>query len=61
MTGDLPPHDVWAQSHASNLLAINTTVQLIAKHFPDVPVLHALGNHASAPVNRCVTASVKMR
>ncbi|XP_063595429.1 sphingomyelin phosphodiesterase-like [Penaeus indicus] len=54
VTGDLPPHDVWAQSHATNLLAINTTVQLIARHFPDVPVLYALGNHASAPVNSFV-------
>nr|XP_027237777.1 sphingomyelin phosphodiesterase-like [Penaeus vannamei] len=54
VTGDLPPHDVWAQSHASNLLAINTTVQLIAKHFPDVPILHTVGNHESAPVNSYV-------
>ncbi|XP_063883704.1 sphingomyelin phosphodiesterase-like isoform X2 [Scylla paramamosain] len=54
ITGDLPPHDVWAQNHATNLIAIETTMELVRKHFPDVPVLNTLGNHASAPVNSFV-------
>ncbi|XP_050739102.1 sphingomyelin phosphodiesterase-like isoform X2 [Eriocheir sinensis] len=54
VTGDLPPHDVWAQSHESNLLAINVTLELIKKYFPGIPVYNSLGNHASAPVNSFV-------
>ncbi|KAG0720315.1 Sphingomyelin phosphodiesterase [Chionoecetes opilio] len=52
MTGDLPPHDVWAQNRATNLLAIEVTMDLIKKYFPGIPVVNTLGNHASAPVNR---------
>ncbi|XP_045113950.1 sphingomyelin phosphodiesterase-like isoform X2 [Portunus trituberculatus] len=54
ITGDLPPHDVWAQNHATNLIAIEVTMELVRKHFPGVPVLNTLGNHASAPVNSFV-------
>ena len=52
MTGDLPPHDVWSQNHNTNLLAIEVCLDLIKKHFPGIPVVNTLGNHASAPVNR---------
>lgn len=51
LTGDLPPHDVWAQDHATNLAAIDVTNALIKQYFPGIPVVNALGNHASAPVN----------
>lgn len=54
VTGDLPAHDVWAQDHASNLAAINTTNNILKQYFPDTPVISALGNHASAPVNSFV-------
>ncbi|KAK3870502.1 hypothetical protein Pcinc_024280 [Petrolisthes cinctipes] len=54
VTGDLPPHDVWAQDHVTNLAAINVTLEILKRHFPDTPVINALGNHASAPVNSFV-------
>lgn len=54
ITGDLPPHDVWAQNHATNLAAIEVTMDLVKKYFPDIPVVNSLGNHASAPVNSFV-------
>ncbi|XP_071540188.1 sphingomyelin phosphodiesterase-like isoform X2 [Panulirus ornatus] len=54
VTGDLPPHDVWAQDHESNLVAIRATMSVLKQYFPETPVINALGNHASAPVNSYV-------
>ncbi|KAK7075332.1 hypothetical protein SK128_000758, partial [Halocaridina rubra] len=51
VTGDLPPHDVWAQDQDSNLESINVTMQLLRQYFPNTPVINAVGNHAPAPVN----------
>ncbi|XP_057330103.1 sphingomyelin phosphodiesterase isoform X2 [Microplitis mediator] len=50
-TGDLPPHDVWNQTHEENLKILRETVAQMAETFPGVPIFPALGNHESAPVN----------
>ena len=52
MTGDLPPHDVWMQSHDSIMASISNTSAIIREYFPDTPIAYTLGNHESAPVNR---------
>ncbi|CAL4059731.1 unnamed protein product [Meganyctiphanes norvegica] len=58
VTGDLPPHDVWDQTRDSNMAALNLTTSLLYKHFPDIPVLAALGNHEAVPVNSYPVPSV---
>jgi len=50
-TGDIPAHDVWNQSHASNIGVLRDTVDLFLQYFPHVPIFPALGNHEGAPVN----------
>ena len=52
-TGDLPPHDIWNQTKESNLHVLRETVQQLRQFFPNTRVYPALGNHESAPVNRC--------
>ncbi|XP_035706324.1 sphingomyelin phosphodiesterase isoform X3 [Folsomia candida] len=50
-TGDIPAHDVWNQTHDTNLKMIRETVDLFSQYFPYVPIFPALGNHEAAPVN----------
>lgn len=50
-TGDIPAHNVWAQTRAQQLLELSTISQLIHKYLGDVPVYPAVGNHESTPVN----------
>lgn len=51
-TGDVPAHDVWNQTRNGQLKLIRTVASLLDKHLGHVPLLPALGNHESAPVNR---------
>lgn len=51
-TGDSPAHYVWETSKDGNVYVINTIAALLNKYLPDVPVLNALGNHESSPVNQ---------
>jgi len=50
-TGDIPAHDVWNQTHSSNINVIKDTVDLMLQYFPHTPIFPALGNHEGAPVN----------
>ena len=50
-TGDDPAHDVWAQTRASNLQSLQAVAALMQRYFPDIPVLSAVGNHETCPVN----------
>ena len=50
-TGDVPPHNVWNQTRADQLKAMESGVKLFIKYFPNTPVYPAMGNHESAPVN----------
>ncbi|XP_031847161.1 sphingomyelin phosphodiesterase isoform X1 [Nomia melanderi] len=50
-TGDIPPHDVWAQTREDNLKVLDETVAQLTEKFPGIPIFPALGNHESAPVN----------
>ncbi|XP_076040570.1 sphingomyelin phosphodiesterase-like [Oratosquilla oratoria] len=54
VTGDIPAHDDWSQTQARNLESLNATMSALKKFFPSTPVLGALGNHESAPVNSFV-------
>lgn len=54
MTGDLPAHNVWNQSRDDQLYVLKTLVGLLKKYLPDKIIFPTLGNHESAPVNRCV-------
>ena len=51
LTGDLPAHDVWRQSERNNVESIQVAASALRKYFPDIPVLPAIGNHESFPVN----------
>lgn len=51
-TGDIPAHNVWAQTRSQQLLELVTVTRLIQKYLgPNVMVYPAVGNHESTPVN----------
>lgn len=51
-TGDVPAHNVWAQTRAQQLNELTVVTRLIQKHLgPNVTVYPAVGNHESTPVN----------
>ncbi|KAG5844721.1 hypothetical protein ANANG_G00165530 [Anguilla anguilla] len=51
-TGDIPAHNVWAQTRSQQMLELVTVTRLIRKYLgPSVPVYPAVGNHESTPVN----------
>uniref|UniRef100_A0A3B3ZYD7 Sphingomyelin phosphodiesterase n=1 Tax=Periophthalmus magnuspinnatus TaxID=409849 RepID=A0A3B3ZYD7_9GOBI len=51
-TGDIPAHNVWAQTRAQQLSELTVITRLIHKHLgPNVTVYPAIGNHESTPVN----------
>ncbi|CAF1012169.1 unnamed protein product, partial [Didymodactylos carnosus] len=50
-TGDLPSHNVWNQSRADQLYAIETITNLLKKYFPNKVFYSAVGNHETAPCN----------
>ena len=51
LTGDIPAHDIWQQSQEYNLYTIEVVAKAFEKYFPNIPVLPAVGNHESFPVN----------
>ena len=57
-TGDLPAHDIWRQTRASNADIVRGTARQLRQHFPGVPVYPALGNHESVPVDSFPPPSV---
>ena len=59
-TGDLPAHDIWNQSRAGNSGVVRATAQQLVSHFPGLPVLPALGNHESVPVDSFPPPSVEL-
>ena len=59
-TGDLPAHDIWKQTKASNAEIVRGTASQLVEHFPDVPVYPALGNHESVPVDSFPPPTVTM-
>ena len=50
-TGDLPPHDIWAQKRSNQVLALERLTALFKKYFPDKKIFSAIGNHETQPVN----------
>ncbi|XP_030648451.1 sphingomyelin phosphodiesterase [Chanos chanos] len=51
-TGDIPAHNVWAQTRSQQLRELTTISRLIHKYLgPNVTVYPAVGNHESTPVN----------
>ncbi|XP_036379011.1 sphingomyelin phosphodiesterase [Megalops cyprinoides] len=51
-TGDIPAHNVWAQTRDQQLFELVEITRLIQKHLgPNVTVYPAVGNHESTPVN----------
>ncbi|KAJ8402301.1 hypothetical protein AAFF_G00371660 [Aldrovandia affinis] len=51
-TGDIPAHNVWAQTRSQQLQELVTVTRLIQKYLgPNVTVYPAVGNHESTPVN----------
>ncbi len=53
MTGDYPPHDIWAQTMDSNIEHVRVVMTEIGNAFPGVPIYPALGNHEPSPSNKC--------
>lgn len=51
-TGDDPPHDVWSQSREYVLASAFNVTQIVLKALGSLPVVPALGNHESFPVNQ---------
>lgn len=50
-TGDIPAHDVWNQTKSHQVSVIKSVSALMDKYLGNVPILPALGNHESVPVN----------
>lgn len=50
-TGDIPAHDVWNQTESGQKELIRKVSSLLDQHLGHIPILPALGNHESAPVN----------
>lgn len=50
-TGDVPAHDIWNQTREGQLRLIRNVSSLFDQYFGHLPIMPALGNHESAPVN----------
>ncbi|CAG0922168.1 unnamed protein product [Notodromas monacha] len=49
-TGDIAPHDIWAQTRRSNSeLTQDATLKLLRGSFQDLPIFPVLGNHETFP------------
>lgn len=52
LTGDIPPHDVWASNTSEYFDITQTVYKLLAdKLGPNVPVYPTVGNHEAVPTN----------
>lgn len=52
-TGDMPPHDIWEQTKNDQIYVLNTVYGLLYDYLFDRQIYLAVGNHESAPCNRC--------
>jgi hypothetical protein len=50
-TGDIQPHDVWAQNKKSAIQLYDTVFAKIFKYLPKIKILPTLGNHEMVPVD----------
>lgn len=50
-TGDIQPHDVWAQSKMSATKIYDTVFEYIFRHLPNIKILPTFGNHEMVPVD----------
>lgn len=50
-TGDTPGHNIWNQTHSSQLHTLKYITTQLLHYFPSTPIYPALGNHESSPVN----------
>ncbi|CAG8514318.1 22627_t:CDS:10 [Racocetra persica] len=57
-TGDLPPHDVWAETSSTITDNNNKTANIWRQFFTAAPFFPVIGNHESAPVNSFPTSSI---
>ncbi|CAG8479313.1 12428_t:CDS:10 [Funneliformis caledonium] len=57
-TGDLPPHDVWAETPSTIEKTTSETSDIWRKFFTSAPFFPIIGNHESAPVNSFPTSSI---
>ncbi|ORX92527.1 sphingomyelin phosphodiesterase [Basidiobolus meristosporus CBS 931.73] len=60
MTGDLPPHDIWAETQESVLEVEKTTLMDMKQAFDkmNISAYFSIGNHESAPINSFPTSSM---
>lgn len=50
-TGDIPAHDIWAQSRKTQIDYLQYMTGILLRFFPGTLVLPAVGNHDSFPSN----------
>ena len=55
LTGDIPSHDIWNQSHSRNLEIITQVLEDLERLFPTTPTYYVFGNHDNFPINLCNT------
>ncbi|KAK9721171.1 hypothetical protein K7432_003643 [Basidiobolus ranarum] len=60
MTGDLPPHDIWAETQESVLEVEKTVMTDMRRAFEKInaTAYFSIGNHESAPINSFPTSSM---
>lgn len=51
-TGDIVDHGSWKATKEMNVRDITYAFRILAESFPNSPVLPAIGNHESFPLNR---------
>ncbi|CAK8680915.1 unnamed protein product [Clavelina lepadiformis] len=59
-TGDIPAHDLWAQTRDKQLDLIFKVTSLLLKYFPETRIFPAVGNHDSFPSNNFPPKEVKV-
>ena len=52
ITGDIPPHDNWKESYASNINYFQAVANSFGKVVPNIPLFPIYGNHANFPINQ---------
>ncbi|XP_066138359.1 sphingomyelin phosphodiesterase 1-like isoform X2 [Euwallacea fornicatus] len=58
-TGDIIDHTIWKASKDDNSREIASTFRVLAESFPNTPILPAIGNHESVPLNVFAPPSIK--
>jgi len=52
ITGDNTPHDIWNQTKELTMKRLERVTDALNKYFPNTPIIMALGNHDSYPVDQ---------